>query len=184
MFNKLQQGKDLIKLRQQAKQLQKQLEEIELTEEKGDIRVRVNGAQQVVYLEEGWSYLGVGAQIVSIIQEEAFGCPVPDNPVSEQRFIVRVFEERKFLIQIQFPVVKDQVILFSEVKSKGPVNQQAQPVIGLVGNNSHQAEVLINGHIKKCGVVIQWNYSPFHAFASKDFFRSFTIASGWMPTKS
>ncbi len=51
MFQKLQQGKDLIKLRQQAKQLQKQLEEIELTEEKGDIRVRVNGAQQVVYLE-------------------------------------------------------------------------------------------------------------------------------------
>ena len=51
MFNKLQQGRDLIKLRQQAKQLQKQLEEIELTEEKGDIRVRVNGAQQVVYLE-------------------------------------------------------------------------------------------------------------------------------------
>lgn len=51
MFNKLQQGRDLIKLRQQAKQLQKQLEEIELTEERGDIRVRVNGAQQVVYLE-------------------------------------------------------------------------------------------------------------------------------------
>ena len=32
----------------------------------------VKKTNRVVYLEEGWSYLGVGAQIVSIIQEEAF----------------------------------------------------------------------------------------------------------------
>jgi pyruvate dehydrogenase E1 component beta subunit len=32
----------------------------------------VKKTNRAVYLEEGWSYLGVGAQIVSIIQEEAF----------------------------------------------------------------------------------------------------------------
>ncbi len=51
MLNKLQQGRDLIKLRQKAKQLQKQLEEIEHTEESNNIKVKVNGAQQVVYIE-------------------------------------------------------------------------------------------------------------------------------------
>jgi pyruvate dehydrogenase E1 component beta subunit len=32
----------------------------------------VRKTNRVVYLEEGWPYAGVGAQIVSIIQEEAF----------------------------------------------------------------------------------------------------------------
>lgn len=32
----------------------------------------VRKTNRAVYLEEGWSYVGVGAQIVSIIQEEAF----------------------------------------------------------------------------------------------------------------
>ncbi|MDP2955062.1 MAG: pyruvate dehydrogenase complex E1 component subunit beta [Longimicrobiales bacterium] len=32
----------------------------------------VRKTNRAVYLEEGWSYLGVGAQVVSIIQEEAF----------------------------------------------------------------------------------------------------------------
>ncbi len=36
------------------------------------ILATVKRTNRVVYLEEGWSYLGVGAQIVSIIQEEAF----------------------------------------------------------------------------------------------------------------
>jgi DNA-binding protein YbaB len=51
MFNKLQQGKNLMKLRSQAKQLQKELEQIEHTEEGRNMKVKVNGAQQVVYLE-------------------------------------------------------------------------------------------------------------------------------------
>jgi pyruvate dehydrogenase E1 component beta subunit len=32
----------------------------------------VRKTNRAVYLEEGWSYLGVGAQVVSLIQEEAF----------------------------------------------------------------------------------------------------------------
>jgi DNA-binding protein YbaB len=51
MFDKLQQGKQLLKLRSQAKQLQKQLEEVEHTEESGDVKVKVNGAQKIVYME-------------------------------------------------------------------------------------------------------------------------------------
>ena len=51
MFDKIKQGKDLIKLRQQAKKLQNELEKIEHTEEDGDLKVKVNGAQNVVYLE-------------------------------------------------------------------------------------------------------------------------------------
>jgi DNA-binding protein YbaB len=51
MFDKLQKGKDLLKLRSQAKALQKELEQIEHVEEQGNLRVKVNGAQQVVYLE-------------------------------------------------------------------------------------------------------------------------------------
>ena len=51
MFNKLQQGKDLLKMRQQAKALQKELEKIEQVEEKGDMKIKVNGAQHVVYIE-------------------------------------------------------------------------------------------------------------------------------------
>lgn len=51
MFDKFKQGKDLIKLRQQAKKLQEELEKIEHTEEDGGLRVKVNGAQNVVYME-------------------------------------------------------------------------------------------------------------------------------------
>ena len=51
MFDKIKQGKDLIKLRQQAKKLQEELEKIEHTEEDGDLKVKVNGAQNVVYME-------------------------------------------------------------------------------------------------------------------------------------
>lgn len=51
MFDKFKQGKDLIKLRQQAKKLQEELEKIEHTEEDGNLKVKVNGAQNVVYLE-------------------------------------------------------------------------------------------------------------------------------------
>lgn len=51
MFDKFQKGKDLLKLRSQAKQLQRELEQIEQTEESGGVKVKVNGAQQVVYLE-------------------------------------------------------------------------------------------------------------------------------------
>lgn len=51
VFNKLQQGKQLLKMRQQAKALQKELEQIELVEEGRGIKVKVNGAQNVIYIE-------------------------------------------------------------------------------------------------------------------------------------
>lgn len=51
MFDKIKQGKDLIKLRQQAKKLQEELEQIEHTEENSDFKVKVNGAQNIVYIE-------------------------------------------------------------------------------------------------------------------------------------
>lgn len=51
MFDKIQQGKQLLKMRQQAKQIQAELEKIEHTEERGDIRIKVNGSGKVTYLE-------------------------------------------------------------------------------------------------------------------------------------
>jgi pyruvate dehydrogenase E1 component beta subunit len=36
------------------------------------IMASVKKTNRAVYVEEGWSYVGVGAQIVSLIQEEAF----------------------------------------------------------------------------------------------------------------
>jgi len=51
MFNKLQQGKQLLKLRQQAKELQRQLEEIKHVEESKDIKVKVDGSQKLIYLK-------------------------------------------------------------------------------------------------------------------------------------
>ncbi|MBU0570028.1 YbaB/EbfC family nucleoid-associated protein [Patescibacteria group bacterium] len=51
MFDKVKQGKKLLQLRSQAKDLQKKLEEVEHSEESGGIRVKVNGAQEVIYLE-------------------------------------------------------------------------------------------------------------------------------------
>ena len=51
MFDKLQQAKELLKLRSKAKELQKELELIQHTQERGGIKVVVNGAQEVLYLE-------------------------------------------------------------------------------------------------------------------------------------
>jgi len=51
MFDKFQQAKDLIKLRQQAKKLQDELEQIRHTEEGSGMKVTVNGAQTLVNLE-------------------------------------------------------------------------------------------------------------------------------------
>jgi DNA-binding protein YbaB len=51
MFDKFKQVGELNKLRQQAKQLQKQLEEIKHTEEKGNLKVGVTGDQKVIFIE-------------------------------------------------------------------------------------------------------------------------------------
>lgn len=51
MFDKLKQAGNLIKLRQQAKKLQEELEKIEHSEASGNMKIKVNGAQQVVYIE-------------------------------------------------------------------------------------------------------------------------------------
>ena len=50
-FGKLQQGKQLMKMRSQAKKLQKELEVVMHKEESGDIRVKVRGDQRIEYLE-------------------------------------------------------------------------------------------------------------------------------------
>ena len=51
MFDKIKQGKELLKLRQQAKQLQTELEQIRHTEEREGMKVTVNGTQNLVSLE-------------------------------------------------------------------------------------------------------------------------------------
>lgn len=51
MFDKFKQAKDLLKLRQQAKKLQEELEKIHHTEERSGMKVTVNGAQNIVSLE-------------------------------------------------------------------------------------------------------------------------------------
>jgi DNA-binding protein YbaB len=51
MFDKIQQGKELLKMRQQAKKMQEELEQIKHSEEEGGMKVTVNGTQNVVYVE-------------------------------------------------------------------------------------------------------------------------------------
>lgn len=51
MFDKLQQVKDLVKLRQQAKKIQDELEQITHSEEEGGMKVVVNGTQNIINLE-------------------------------------------------------------------------------------------------------------------------------------
>jgi len=51
MFDKLKQGQQLLKMRQQAMQLKKELEKIEHIEEKGNIKIKVNGAQEITWIE-------------------------------------------------------------------------------------------------------------------------------------
>lgn len=51
MFDKLKQGQQLLKMRQQAAELKKELEKIEHIQEKGNLKIKVNGAQEVTYAE-------------------------------------------------------------------------------------------------------------------------------------
>ena len=51
MFDKLQQAKELIKLRQQAKKLQDELKNIRHTEERDGMKVTVDGTQNIISLE-------------------------------------------------------------------------------------------------------------------------------------
>jgi DNA-binding protein YbaB len=51
LLNKFKQGAQTISKVNQAKKFQKELEKTEVSEEKGGVRVKVNGAQQIVYLE-------------------------------------------------------------------------------------------------------------------------------------
>jgi DNA-binding protein YbaB len=51
MFDKVKQGKNILKLRSQAKQLQNELREIKHSEESGDYKITVNGAQEIVNIE-------------------------------------------------------------------------------------------------------------------------------------
>lgn len=51
MFNKLQQGKQLLEMRSKAKALQKQLAEVTETVEMGNVKVKVSADQKVIYAE-------------------------------------------------------------------------------------------------------------------------------------
>ena len=51
MFDKVKQIGELNKMRQQAKALQKELEKIKETEEKGDYMVGVSGDQKVLFIK-------------------------------------------------------------------------------------------------------------------------------------
>jgi DNA-binding protein YbaB len=51
MFDKFKQAQNLMKMRSQAMQLKKKLEEISHSEEKDNVKVVVNGAQEVIRLE-------------------------------------------------------------------------------------------------------------------------------------
>lgn len=50
-FDKFKQGKNLLKMRQQAKELQRELEKITETVESGDTEVKVSGDQKIVYMK-------------------------------------------------------------------------------------------------------------------------------------
>ncbi len=51
MFDKIKQAGDLIKMRSEAQKLQKELKTIIETYEKDGVRIKVNGAQEVEYVE-------------------------------------------------------------------------------------------------------------------------------------
>jgi DNA-binding protein YbaB len=51
IFDKVKQGQQLLKMRQQAMELKRELEKIEHSAEHGDLKVKVNGAQEVTYIE-------------------------------------------------------------------------------------------------------------------------------------
>lgn len=51
MFNKVKQGKQLLELRKQAKELEKKLAEVTETVEKGNVAVKVSADQKVVYVK-------------------------------------------------------------------------------------------------------------------------------------
>jgi DNA-binding protein YbaB len=51
-FDKFKQIGELNKLRKQAKELQRELEQITETYESGDLQVKVSGDQKVVYIKE------------------------------------------------------------------------------------------------------------------------------------
>jgi len=51
MFDKVKQVGELNKLRQQAKELQRELEKIKETQEKGDYKVGVSGDQKILFIQ-------------------------------------------------------------------------------------------------------------------------------------
>ena len=52
MFEKVKQGKQLMKMRSEAKKLQRELAEITETVEVGDVTVKVTADQKVVYIKK------------------------------------------------------------------------------------------------------------------------------------
>ncbi len=52
MFDKVQKGKQLLKMRGEAKKLQKQMAEITETVEEGGVKVKVSADQKILYIEK------------------------------------------------------------------------------------------------------------------------------------
>jgi DNA-binding protein YbaB len=55
MFEKVKQGKQLMKMRSEAKRLQKELAEVTETVDSGGVRVKVSADQKVLYIEKDGS---------------------------------------------------------------------------------------------------------------------------------
>ena len=51
MFDKLKQAGDLLKLRSQAMELQKKLDQVVISHTKGNVKVKITGSQKIDYIE-------------------------------------------------------------------------------------------------------------------------------------
>lgn len=65
MFDKVKQGKQLLKMRSEAKKIQTELEKITHSEDNGEYLVKVNGAQNVVYIEKDGEELPELARLIN-----------------------------------------------------------------------------------------------------------------------
>jgi DNA-binding protein YbaB len=53
MFDKVKQGKQLLELRSQAKQMQRELADVTNSQKRGDYSVKVSADQKVIYIKKG-----------------------------------------------------------------------------------------------------------------------------------
>jgi DNA-binding protein YbaB len=70
MFDKLKQLGDLAKMRQQALSLQKELEKITATDQKGEWTVSISGDQKIRYLKRGEEDLKELAELINDVMKK------------------------------------------------------------------------------------------------------------------